>query len=106
MSRVPLYRNLLCVLAAGWIVLPVHAQPVAKRAEQPQGSSTYAITASVIAGGGIARATNACFELAGTIGQPTAGVSQGADYQLRTGFWGGAVLADSLFRSSFEECQQ
>ena len=69
------------------------------------GASGYAISASVIAAGGITRATSACFELAGTSGQPAVGVTQGATYELRAGFWGNAVFADSLFRSSFEDCQ-
>ena len=64
-----------------------------------------ALQGSVIASGGVARATSACFDLSATIGEPTAGVAAGGDVALVSGFWATPVAhPDELFRSSFERC--
>jgi hypothetical protein len=70
----------------------------------PHGTPSYEITSAVIAGGGITRAENPCFELSGTSGQPVAGASSNATYALYAGFWGGAVFNDTIFRNTFEAC--
>ncbi|MBA8889684.1 hypothetical protein FHW12_003930 [Dokdonella fugitiva] len=65
----------------------------------------YALQGSVIASGGVARATSACFDLSATIGEPTAGVATGGSLALVSGFWAAPVARpDELFRSSFEGC--
>jgi hypothetical protein len=104
MTRTRPYRKLLCALVAACMVSPAWAGADASSEHLAQGS-TFAIRASVIAGGGVAAARGPCFDLAGTAAQPVAGTSEGGSYRLRSGFWGGTVQGDSLFRSSFEECQ-
>ena len=47
----------------------------------------YAMTRSVIAGGGGASAGGP-YALQGTIGQPVTGVSAQGDYDVSSGFWG------------------
>ena len=65
----------------------------------------FVLQGAVIASGGIARATSACFDLAGTIGEPTAGVATANAIVLVSGFWAAPVAhPDELFRSSFESC--
>jgi len=65
----------------------------------------FALQGSVIASGGVARATSACFDLSATIGEPTAGVATGGSLALVSGFWAAPVARpDELFRSSFEGC--
>ncbi|HUD42403.1 MAG TPA: hypothetical protein VMR06_10470 [Dokdonella sp.] len=70
----------------------------------PAGADTYQVTRHAIAGGGTARAHSACFDLAGTIGQPVTGVSSGGDFIVTSGFWTGVRLDDSILRTSFEDC--
>lgn len=70
----------------------------------PAGADTYQVTRHAIAGGGTARARSACFDLAGTIGQPVTGVSSGGDFTVTSGFWTGVRLDDSILRTSFEDC--
>jgi len=65
----------------------------------------FALQGAVIASGGVARATSACFELSATIGEPTAGVATGNGITLVSGFWAAPIAhPDELFRSSFEGC--
>jgi hypothetical protein len=104
MSRACLYRNLFCALFTGCLASPASASPDASSVHTAQGS-TYAVRAAVIAGGGVSAARGPCFGLSGTAAQPVAGISEGGSYRLQSGFWGGVVQGDSLFRSSFEECQ-
>lgn len=65
----------------------------------------FLISQHVIAGGGVAHASSPCFDLAGTIGQPVAGRTQGGAFALDAGFWGATASTDSIFRNSFEACQ-
>ena len=70
----------------------------------PAGGS-FALQGAAIASGGDTRATSACFDLSGTIGEPTAGFAAGGDVALVSGFWATSVARpDELFRSSFERC--
>ncbi|HEY6942179.1 hypothetical protein [Dokdonella sp.] len=64
----------------------------------------FALQGSVIASGGVSRATATCFDLSATIGEPTAGVASGGGFELVSGFWSAPVVRDELFRSSFEGC--
>jgi hypothetical protein len=75
--------------------------PVTGRA--PDGVSL--VTQHVIAGGGVTRASSACFDLAGTVAEPVAGSAQGGSFRLDAGFLALPVATDSLFRTSFEVCQ-
>ncbi|MCR6699723.1 MAG: hypothetical protein NVV68_00460 [Dokdonella sp.] len=70
----------------------------------PIGADTYQVTRHAIAGGGTSRALSACFDLAGTIGQPVGGTSSGGDFTVTSGFWTGVRLDDSILRTSFEDC--
>jgi len=70
----------------------------------PSGADVLQVTRHAIAGGGTARARSACFDLAGTIGQPVTGVSSGGDFTVTSGFWTGVRLDDSILRTSFEDC--
>lgn len=63
------------------------------------------VTQHVIAGGGVTRASSACFDLAGTVAEPVAGSAQGGSFRLDAGFLALPVATDSLFRNSFEVCQ-
>jgi hypothetical protein len=66
--------------------------------------ATFSVPDHVIAGGGV-HASSACFELAGTIAQPVAGVSGGGGFALASGFWAmQRGNGDALFRDGFEEC--
>lgn len=81
------------------------AETPAPAKQVAEGTPGYQIVSAVVAGGGISRAQNACFELAATAGQPVVGTSANSTYTLVAGFWGAAVQGDTLFRSSFEACQ-
>ncbi len=70
----------------------------------PSGGENFQVTRHTIAGGGTARARSACFDLAGTIGQPVSGVSSGGGFTVTSGFWTGVRLDDSILRTSFEDC--
>ena len=70
----------------------------------PAGADAFQVTRHAIAGGGTARARSACFDLAGTIGQPLTGVSSGGDFTVTSGFWTGVRPDDSILRTSFEDC--
>ncbi|PZQ09983.1 MAG: hypothetical protein DI564_16760 [Rhodanobacter denitrificans] len=70
----------------------------------PAGADAFQVTRHAIAGGGTARARSACFDLAGTIGQPVAGVSSGGGFTVTSGFWTGVRPDDSILRTSFEDC--
>ncbi len=66
------------------------------------------IVAHVIAGGGgISHSAGGCRTLEASIGETAAGVSSGAAFTIRAGYWAGAGSAarDSIFRSGLEECQ-
>jgi hypothetical protein len=65
----------------------------------------FLISQHVIAGGGVDRARSPCFDLAGTIGQPVVGRTQGGAFTLDAGFWGAPISTDSIFRTGFEACQ-
>jgi len=52
-----------------------------------QSSSRFAITRSVVAGGGATISTGSRFQLAGTIAQPLAAVPNGARFSIQGGFW-------------------
>lgn len=56
-----------------------------------QSSASYEITKSVMSGGG-GRSTSASYDLTGTLGQPSpVDVSDSANYNLGSGFWGATV---------------
>jgi hypothetical protein len=96
----------VCLVLAGTATVPVaQAQAIAATAQEPAGAGSFVITQHVVAGGGVARARSACFDLAGSIGQPVTGRTQGGDFSLDAGFWAVRVATDSIFRSSFEACQ-
>lgn len=66
------------------------------------------IVAHVIAGGGgISHSAGGCRTLEGSVGETAAGVSSGATFTVKAGYWAGAGSTgrDSLFHSGFEECQ-
>ena len=69
------------------------------------GDPTFRITREVIAGGGVTHASSACFDLSVTIAEPVAGTAAGGVYALTAGFWSDPASIDSIFRSSFEDCQ-
>jgi len=54
--------------------------------------AAYAITQSVIAGGGGTSAGGA-YSVTGTIGQSVLGVSSGGNYSIAGGFWGGGAVS-------------
>lgn len=56
-------------------------------AMEAQGVVSYAITWYSIDGGGLMTSSGGGYTLAGTIGQPDAGVQSGGVYGLRGGFW-------------------
>src|SRR5215212_5850322 len=67
-----------------------------------QSGGTFAITKSVIAGGG-GRATGGSFIVDGTIGQSIAGTqSNGANFSIISGFWGGGGIAAPVQRAPFD----
>lgn len=96
-------RSLL-VVTLSWAVVAA-AQIPAPASHAPEAGPGYQIVSAVVAGGGISRAQNSCFELSATVGQPAVGLSANSSVSLVAGFWGGAVHGDTLFRSSFEACQ-
>ncbi|MDP2895624.1 MAG: hypothetical protein Q8Q12_03575 [bacterium] len=56
-----------------------------------QSSASYELTRSVMSGGGTT-STSASYELTGTLGQPSpVDVSDSANYNLGSGFWGATV---------------
>jgi hypothetical protein len=52
-----------------------------------QSSARFAITRSVIAGGGVTFSTSSRFQLGSTIGQPLAAVPSSARFSIQGGFW-------------------
>jgi len=65
-----------------WLLACVCAQTMTA-----QSSSRFAITRSVVAGGGATISTGSRFQLAGTIAQPLAAVPNGARFSIQGGFW-------------------
>ena len=65
----------------------------------------FLVSQHVIAGGGVEQARSPCFDLAGTIGQPVTGRTQGGAFTLDAGFWGVPASTDSILRTGFETCQ-
>ncbi len=66
----------------------------------------FSLQGQVVASGGVSRAHGGCFDVSGTIGEPTAGSASGNMFTLISGFWAAPVAhADALFRTSFEECR-
>ena len=83
-------------LAAALTASTVLAAPV---------GGVYALRGTVVASGGVSRATSACFDLSATLGEPVAGVVGGNGVSIVSGFWAAPVArSDELFRSSFERC--
>lgn len=97
-------RRLALLITLSWAAVAA-AQPLAPASQVPEGGPDYQIVSAVVAGGGISRTQNACFELSATAGQPVVGSSANSSFSLVAGFWAGAVHGDTLFRSSFEACQ-
>jgi hypothetical protein len=58
-----------------------------------QSGGPFTITSRTIDGGGITCSTGGNFSLAGTAGQPDAGVQHGGVFALEGGFWHGITLA-------------
>ena len=54
---------------------------------QERGGVGYDLSRQTAHGGGAMRAVGGMYELSGTIGQPEAGVSTGAAYQMSAAFW-------------------
>jgi len=52
-----------------------------------QNSSRFAITRSVVAGGGTMSSASSRFQLGGTVAQPLAAVPASARYSIQGGFW-------------------
>jgi hypothetical protein len=72
------------------------------------GIAAAQVVSHVIAGGGgVSRSAGGCRTLEGSIGEPATGVSSGAGFSVRAGYWAGPGSArrDALFRNGFEECQ-
>ena len=57
-----------------------------------QSGGPYAIRSSTIDGGGTSTSSGGAFVLAGTIGQPDAGLLEGGAYSLGGGFWAAGRL--------------
>ena len=57
-----------------------------------QSGGGYDLTWSSVDGGGHTCSQGGSYTLAGTVGQPDAGLLTGGDYTLGGGFWGGGVL--------------
>lgn len=91
----------VCLALGSALALAADAAP---DSAVPEGTGNFQITRHAIAGGGADRARSACFDLAGTIGQPVAGVSSGGDFTMTAGFWPAVRLDDSILRTSFEDC--
>jgi hypothetical protein len=106
-------RRFFHVLAIAAIVI---ASPLASAAmdnttatapgEAPQGWPTYSVDWHVITNVGLLHARNSCFDLSGTVGQPTPGYSSSAGYQVISGFWTAAPKSgrDAIFFNGFEGC--
>ncbi len=92
-----------CSLLFVFATLAVPA--VADSGAAVEGNPPFLVSQRVIAGGGESHARSACFDLAATIAEPVAGRSAGGDFVLVAGFLGEAAARDSIFRSSFEDCQ-
>src|SRR5438445_34365 len=54
---------------------------------QAQSSGRFAITRSVVAGGGTTSSTSSRFQLGSTIGQPLAAVPSSSRFSIQGGFW-------------------
>ncbi len=67
---------------------------------QSSGGS-FAVTQSVIAGGG-GKSSAGNFSVEGTAGQAQTATSLGGTFSLSSGFWHGAAPPDRVFRDSFE----
>lgn len=66
------------------------------------GFGQYSIEWQAIGGGG-GVSSAAATQLAGTIGQPSPGYSDGGDYRLTAGFWVAApLLSDRIFSDAFQ----
>ena len=106
-GRGAFFRTPACALL--WVALTGASAAAGASAngdsQNPPGTPEFSMTAKVIAGGTIADAKSACFDLAATVGQPVTGVSQGANYLVKAGFWGNPWTTDTLFRNAFEDCQ-
>ncbi len=69
-----------------------------------QSGGDYAITRSLIAGGG-GTALSTDFRMAASAGQGLTGAANGGDYSLRGGFWQapvGTSTADAIYADGFE----
>jgi hypothetical protein len=58
-----------------------------------QSGAGYDLSWSTVDGGGGTSSTGGGYSLAGTAGQPDAGVMDGGVYSLGGGFWGGGAVA-------------
>lgn len=68
----------------------------------------FAIEASVVAaGGGHSSSAGGCLAVDASIGQDTAGLSEGGSFSMHSGFWPavGNRPTDSLFNNGFQECK-
>jgi hypothetical protein len=57
-----------------------------------QSGGPFTLTSSTIDGGGVTHSAGGSFSLAGTVGQPDAGVLRGGAFTLEGGFWHGLTL--------------
>lgn len=62
-----------------------------------QSGGGYDLSWWTVDGGGYTWSTGGGYSLAGTIGQPDAGVLQGSGYTLAGGFWGGVGVQYRLY---------
>jgi hypothetical protein len=56
----------------------------------------YDLTWNTVDGGGITFSQGGTYVLAGTVGQPDAGVMRGGSYVLGGGFWMGGEVSDGI----------
>lgn len=97
-------------LLAASCALPVFV-PASAIAQAPDPSTanpagtTFTITETVIAPGGVTRSRSSCFELSGATAQPVAGPASGDTYEVYAGFWDNGDSTDTIFRNGFEACQ-
>jgi hypothetical protein len=63
-----------------------------------QSGGSYDLTWSSVDGGGYTFSQGGAYTLAGTAGQPDAGLLTGGDYTLGGGFWGGGALPGVKYR--------
>lgn len=89
MTKLARLCGLLGLVAAG---IAGSAQP---------GSGPYELVRQNIASGA-ARSVSAWYELLGTVGQPQAGRSSLATYEVNAGFHRAATASDGVFASGFE----